>query len=129
MIYYFTSKEDFDNQILYPKIPKNRMPGEDETTPRICVSKSINGCLSGVQNYEKNDIVNIYKCESDNVMQPSLEQLPDSLFSGEEWILEPVLMTLLMKIKIQDIIKTNILIYSYSYMANYIYDFEVIDIY
>lgn len=34
--------------LVYPKIPLNRMDGEDNAIPRICTSTSLDGCLTGV---------------------------------------------------------------------------------
>lgn len=33
-----------------PRIPKNRMQGEDDSTPRICVSDNLLGCLRAMSN-------------------------------------------------------------------------------
>lgn len=53
------------------------METEDDKIKRICVSKSINRCLSTTQCWDKEDIVNIYKCESNKVIQTTLKQVPD----------------------------------------------------
>jgi len=98
------------------------MNDEDDIIPRICVSKSINGCLTGTQCYGLGDIVNIYKCESNNVIQPSIEQVPNVCFSGEEWILEPVIMQLFMQVKILSVINCHI---NDNKMYNKLYQFEI----
>lgn len=36
IIYYFASRQDFDKQTLTPRIPKHRMPFEDELIPKLC---------------------------------------------------------------------------------------------
>lgn len=98
-MYYFVSDKNFDKETLYPIIPFSRMKKEDSKTKRICVSKSINGCLSAIQP-NLNGIYYVHCCESDNVIQPSIDQVPDSPFTGEEWIIKPVIMNLFIKIKI-----------------------------
>jgi hypothetical protein len=98
-MYYFVSKQNFNGQILYPRVPENRMTCEDADTPRICVSKSINGCLSAVGVFGEDEVY-VHWCESSNVIQPTVDQVPDCPFTGEEWIVEPVVMNGFMKIKI-----------------------------
>jgi len=75
------------------------MKKEDSDTKRICVSKSINGCLSAIQPM-LDRIYYVHCCESDKVIQPSIDQVPDSPFTGEEWITESVIMNLFITIKI-----------------------------
>ena len=48
-MYYFISDKNFDKETLCPIIPFSKMNKEDGTTKRICVSKSINGCLTAIQ--------------------------------------------------------------------------------
>ncbi|MCE5220188.1 MAG: hypothetical protein LLF98_02675 [Clostridium sp.] len=98
MKYYFASMEDFNNVELKPRIPIDRMKIENDYTERICVSQSIVGCLTALRKFDLNDIVYIYECESNNVYQPTTEEVPDVCFTGEEWILEPVTMKYFMTI-------------------------------
>lgn len=126
--YYFASKEDFNNETLYPRIPENRMSGENNTTERICVSKSINGCLSAVQCFDDNDIVYIHQCESNYVIQPTINKVPDVLFTGEEWIFEPVLMKKIMKIKIISSSLCELNLKFKKHVVNKLYKFEVLEV-
>lgn len=91
--YYFVSTKNFDGQILYPKVPENRMNNEDDSTERICVSKSINGCLSALS-YSKGDKLFVHSCnvENQDVYQPDGNEVEDACYTGEEWILKPVKM-------------------------------------
>lgn len=119
MRYYFVSTQNFDDKILYPRIPKNRMVNEDEDIERICVSQSIDGCLVATY-YDVGDIIYVHTCESDKVITPTEEQVKDAPFTGEQLILEPVKMELFMKLKIKDKIKrivgdTNLDIDTYYY--------------
>jgi len=100
-MYYFVSIKNFDNQILHPRIPKNRMNNEDEEIERICVSQSIDGCLVATY-YGVGDIIYVHTCESDKVISPTPEQVEDAPFTGEQWIIEPVEMKLFMKLEITE---------------------------
>jgi len=99
-MYYFISDKNFDKQTLHPTIPFSKMNKEDGITKRICVSKSINGCLSAIQPM-LNGIYYVHWCDSNCVIQPTLDQVPDTPFTGEEWIIEPTIMNLFMTIKIK----------------------------
>lgn len=101
MKYYFASKENFDGQVIKPKVPLHKYECEDSETERICVSQSINGCLTALSSrFGIGEIVYIHQCESDNIIQPTVEQVIDVCFTGEQWILEPVVMKLYIKIVI-----------------------------
>jgi len=101
MLYYFVSKQNFDGKILYPRIPKNRMNNEDEEIERVCVSQSIDGCLIATY-YDIGDIIYVYTCESNKVISPTIKQVEDSPFTGEQWIVEPIKMKLFMKLEITE---------------------------
>jgi hypothetical protein len=63
------------------------------------VSQSINGCLTALSSsFGIGDIVYVHQCESDKVMQPTVEQVIDAPFTGEMWILEPVMLKLFVKV-------------------------------
>ena len=102
-MYYFASTKNFDKDtILYPRIPENRSIDEDEYTPRICVSQSINGCLTAIaDNILENDVVYIYQCKSRSVRQPSLDEVPDAFITGEQWVLKPIKINLFFTVKIK----------------------------
>lgn len=96
-MYYFVSNKNFNQQILYPRIPDNRLTRkgyEDNITPRICVSKSLLGCIHSSELYTKYRRIYVYTCSSDYVMQPNSKQVDDAYLTGEEWILKPVQMKL-----------------------------------
>jgi hypothetical protein len=101
IIYYFVSGKSFNNKLLYPKIPKNKANREDYITPRICVSKSLIGCLESTDIYTKNKRIYVHTCNSDFVIQPTNKQVEDAYLFGEEWILEPVKMELFTTLYVQ----------------------------
>lgn len=100
--YHASMNDSLHNTTLSPRIPLNKFDSEDNTTLRVCVSASILGCLSATPRYSIGDIVYIYECESDNYIQPSIEQVIDAPITGEIWITEDVQMKYFCKIKIED---------------------------
>lgn len=96
-MYFFVSSKNFNNKILTPRIPKNRLTKngkEDNIVPRICVSKSLLGCIESTEVYGNYKRIYVHTCQSIKVTQPSLNQVNDAYLFGEEWILEPVEMKL-----------------------------------
>lgn len=92
--YYFVSNTKLKDEVLKPRIPQNRLTKsgrEDNTTPRICVSKSIIGCLQSTNTYISKKRLYLYSCEvdSNDVIQPKERQVRDAKFTGEEWITIP----------------------------------------
>lgn len=63
------------------------------------------------------DIINIYKCYSNDVIKPSKKDVIDVNLTGEVWLIEPVKMFFYKKIQITGVIKS---IYSIAYSFNYI---------
>jgi len=120
--YYFASKNNFDRETLTPRIPTNRMKCEDDIIQRICVSQSINGCLTAVGLFNIGDIIYIHKCNSNNVIQPSIEQVGDVCFTGEQWILEPVKMELFITVIIIGMIDVAI-----NNIDNIMYSFKLVE--
>ena len=73
---------------LTPKIYNSEF--EDKTTPRVCVSTSIQGCLIGI-NEDKDitgEIFHVYEVTSDKWYDPSTKEVADCKLTGEVWILE-----------------------------------------
>lgn len=104
MIFYFVSKKCFHNEILHPRIPETIARQENYWTERICVSPSINGCLSATAGrYNVDDELYVHTCEADEFYQPILEEVPDCIYTGEFWIQHPVKMKFHSWIKITNI--------------------------
>ena len=83
-----------DQKTIYPRVPKRRMSMEDGTTPRICVSQSVYGCLLAVGGYDTGDVLYVHECElvADAIHQPTWEEVGDAYLSGEVWCLVPILL-------------------------------------
>ena len=69
-MYYHVSKQDLDGVILNPRIPTNSWfidnGYEDDKTPRICVTKSIDNCLTAIGDDIKDMVLNVYIIEPVN---------------------------------------------------------------
>lgn len=104
MRFYFVAKEPFHNEILHPRVPETIAREENYWTERICVSPSINGCLSATGGrYKEGDELYVHTCETDEFYQPTLEEVPDCIYTGEFWIQHPIKMTFHSWIKVTNI--------------------------
>ena len=102
---YHISIDRIDNVTIYPNIPKNFMTNnsyEDNTTERICFSTSIDGCLramskncKGLEFYVYSPIVKDHK-----IIIPTKAQVPDVNITSERWIVNPVKLKYVGKIKV-----------------------------
>lgn len=88
----------FDHvQKFIPKVPKQRIKGEDSVTPRICVAGDVVSALRaipeagyairGMQLLHMPVVIHAYYLTGD-VFIPTLTQLPDQEWTGEKWMLE-----------------------------------------
>lgn len=55
--YYHVSLKRLKNKIFRPRIPKERLTNENDNIPRICVSNSIEGCLTAVKHNIFEDVI------------------------------------------------------------------------
>lgn len=105
----FAATESLEHPLpMEPYVSANTMPGEDMTTPRICVAASIEECVMGctlfafrrccsrVRGMEKYAglpyeaypiIVNTFDVDAPYV--PSPNEVPDAPDTGELWLKEP----------------------------------------
>lgn len=86
---YFVSKNYLGNRvILEPKVPLNYLTEngfEDNITPRVCASTSIDGCLTGLSMNLDNTKLFVYRTEEVNFITPNNTQVPDVELTGEIW--------------------------------------------
>lgn len=98
--YFHVSPRRLQDAYLIPRVPQNRLTydgREENKTPRICVCQNISGCLvAGCTTYQDKKTFYLYSCEKESgtVAQPTIKQVSDAYFTGEEWILEPTLFKL-----------------------------------
>lgn len=97
--------------LIVPSVPCTAGPPEDTTIPRICVAPSIEACITAIgllgrfrRCLERNKDAFQYSTigretypiliqEFDNplIYRPTKNQVPDSKYTGEHWILESVI--------------------------------------
>ena len=71
---------------MIPRIPKSKF--EDQTTPRICFSTSIQGCLIGVNENKdiSGEVFHVYGLDTPDYITPTKEQVKDVDITGEVWV-------------------------------------------
>lgn len=87
-----------------PRIPQNPIPGEDKTTPRVCLCDSIEHCLDAVAESDRKKILldgqlvaYPFRVDTDDVnllcTDDIVEKVPDAHWTKEYWYLAPVTLT------------------------------------
>lgn len=101
---YFLSETNMDQKVLQPRIPDNFLTKngyEDNTTPRVCFSTSIDKCLTAMSmRLTDKEFYVHYPAEEHDVYSPSIEEVPDVKITGEKWIKEPVKLICVEKIRV-----------------------------
>lgn len=98
------------NPIVYPRVPATASPHEDKQTKRICVSPTIEGCLTGIgllgnlrrclsanedafsyatDGLEVYPIIVEEYSNSESYYKPTIWEVEDQMQSGEHWIRYP----------------------------------------
>ena len=92
-----------------PYIPRHAAPGEDVTTPRICVAPTLAGCATSLgllgifrrclnanesaKSYENDDeaypVIVMKFPDGLDYVKPGADQVPDVDITDEHWLLEP----------------------------------------
>ena len=124
MVFHVTADKHVDGQVWQPRVPEYLDPYnpaetgfEDNTTPRICVSTSIEGCLNGItvnlprQNPDQFDKLYVYIPEkpwkqykhktNKDLVKGKL--VYDANVTREVWIMEPVRMKLYGVIRVDQV--------------------------
>lgn len=95
MIYHVSMDLSCITEVFKPRIPKQeqRMEGENNYIPRICVAKSIEDCLTAMpnggyafENSDKPNIIRVYEFEPNRIKKENLISPADLYFS--EWVLD-----------------------------------------
>ena len=89
MICYLIVPEDFNPNHLTLRVPENRLRTEDDTTKRICASKTIKGALRavGCRYVNKQCKLLIVNCDDSHIKIPTIDQVPDIEITDEVWII------------------------------------------
>lgn len=105
-LFFVSSEDDLHTKEVTPRIPKNYMTDngyEDDKTPRISFSTSIDGCLMGLGKNISNQIFYVYQPSGEyKIITPTVEQVPDVKITKERWICEPVQLIRVGKIRAID---------------------------
>lgn len=106
-LFFVSEHGDYNETIVQPKIPDNYMTQngfEDNTTPRVCFSTSIDGCLMALSQNITDKVFYVYQpVGKHKVITPTEKQVPDVKITKERWICEPVELTSIGKIKAIDV--------------------------
>lgn len=116
---FLSSRSDWDKRTITPRIPDNyliRNGFEDATTPRVCFSTSIGKALRALsQNLNGMEFYVYIPNNSDyKVITPTKDQVPDVELTNERWVLDPVILRNVGKIKVLGDVGGPGLQYSYG---------------
>lgn len=119
-MFFHCSRHLYENGTIFkPRVPINKMNGEESEIKRVCTSQSIDGCLVAIGGFQIGDIVYVYMCDFDsNTYKPSCYEVPDVLFTGEEWITTDTVIKKIWKLEIINVYKrkhNHMSIDTYSY--------------
>lgn len=105
-LFFISSEGDLHETEMAPRIPNNYMTEngyEDNKTPRISFSTSIDGCLMGLGKNVSNQVFYVYQPAGKyKVITPTIDQVPDVKITKERWICEPVKLVRVGKIRAID---------------------------
>lgn len=127
---YFISEEIINNSILVPRIPKNYFTVhgyEDNKQKRVCFCKTIEKCLMALSKNCKDLEFNVYEVDENDkyqIFKPSITEVPDCDITGELWILKPVKLNFVGKIKCTGSVNNNGYVFSYSDKTARLYDWQ-----
>ena len=102
---YFVSEKNIKDDILLPRIPNNYFTQngyEDNIHKRVCFCKTIEKCLMALSKNCKDLVFNVYEADDTTkyqVYKPDVSEVPDSIITEELWILSPVKLKFIGKIK------------------------------
>lgn len=100
MNFFHLSTENHDGEWFVPRVPANRMPSEDDHTPRVCFADELEGAFEAICPAYRDEYC-LYVHVPDNLdelieagafFDPDEEDVPDVGWTGEIWCLEPVRM-------------------------------------
>ena len=91
---------------MSPRVPDNFLVKhgyEDAKTKRISFTPSIDSALMAMSSNLKDKVLYVYAAPNNTpFVEPSVSQVPDSGITKERWVLEPVQVYLIGKIKVSD---------------------------
>ena len=93
---YFVSELNMNDELLVPMVPDNYMTRnsfEDNITPRVCFSATIDGALMGLSQNIKGKKFYVHVPEDGQrltIIKPAVASVPDQLITHEHWVMENV---------------------------------------
>lgn len=93
---YFISELSMNDELLVPRIPDNYMTRnsfEDNVTPRVCFSATIDGALMALSQNIKGKKFYVHVPEDGQrltIIKPAVASVPDQLITHEHWVMEKV---------------------------------------
>ena len=93
---YFVSELNMNDELLVPRIPDNYMTRnsfEDNVTPRVCFSATIDGALMDLSQNIKGKKFYVHVPEDGQrltIIKPAVASVPDQLITHEHWVMENV---------------------------------------
>lgn len=127
---YYISIENISNNTLLPRIPDNyftKYGYEDNIHKRVCFCKTIEKCLMALSINCKDLVFNVYEVDDINnyqIFKPNTKEVPDSYLTGELWILTPVKLKFIGKIKCIGSNSNDGYIFNYGDKTAKIYDWK-----
>lgn len=127
---YFISEEFVKDNILFPRIPNNyftKYGFEDNAHKRVCFCKTIEKCLMALSKNCKDLIFNVYEVNDITkyqVYKPDVSEVPDSIITEELWILTPVKLKFIGKIKCTNSVENDGHIFKYGDKMAILYDWQ-----
>ena len=127
---YFISMEDINDNVLFPRIPDNyftRNGYEDNIHKRVCFCKTIEKCLMALSKNCENLVFSVYEIDDATkyqVYKPDISEVPDSAVTEELWILKPVKLKYIGKIKCTKSIENDGHIFKYGDKIAKLYDWK-----
>ena len=124
---FHLSQSNLTNRTLKPRIPSNWLIDngfEDNKSKRICFAPSIDKSLIAMSaNLENKEFyVHVPKHNPTRIKKPTKKEVPDSIITGEIWVLEEVELKCIGKIRVTDSIDKP---YKYSFGNNNEYSTEL----
>jgi hypothetical protein len=118
--YFFASMYNMNGETISPRVPKSAMNSENKDVPRVCMSSSIDGCLTAIGGFEVGDIIYIHSTEfnKNNLRFPSHNEVIDAPITGEVWCIGDVSLKLFSKLEITKVYRRD-----HNTMNNDIYDY------
>lgn len=92
---YFISEDNLDGKTLKPRVPQNYFTKngyEDDQTPRVCFTPSVDQCLTALSQNVKGKTFTVYEPDTkpSKIYKPNKGAVPDSEVTGELWVQDPV---------------------------------------